>query len=265
MGYEGAETSAKDPEFLSTLERGLRVLKAFDEDHPEMTLSEVAAKTALPPAVARRCPQKRCLTGYVVNMIASSFAPRATIRSAFSCLDCISYMSCLASFSVPARPDRRSAPPACCRAQRIPFMSRMSLPTAAFAVAANVARDFPSMPRRLGNAFAANLPESELLPLLRPRRFSVSQRTVRKAPAGQALALGRDPGYRFGARRSLVICIVSVACRFGRDRRAKLRHIILSTSTTRYLSGTNCPHTLPLLRGAGRRDQPALRRWPCAR
>ena len=49
MGSAGAEAAThKDPEFLSTLERGLRVLKAFDEDHPEMTLSEVAAKTGLP-------------------------------------------------------------------------------------------------------------------------------------------------------------------------------------------------------------------------
>ena len=60
MGSAGADTPDKEgghknPEYLSTLERGLRVLKAFDEDHPEMTLSEVAAKTALPPAVARRC------------------------------------------------------------------------------------------------------------------------------------------------------------------------------------------------------------------
>ena len=36
---------AKDPEYLSTLERGLSVLRAFDEQHPEMRLSEVAART----------------------------------------------------------------------------------------------------------------------------------------------------------------------------------------------------------------------------
>ena len=70
MGSAGAEPAdkvagGKDPEFLSTLERGLRVLKAFDEDHPEMTLSEVAAKTALPPAVARRCLITLVELGYV--------------------------------------------------------------------------------------------------------------------------------------------------------------------------------------------------------
>ena len=37
----------KDPEYLSTLERGLSVLRAFDDQHPEMRLSEVAAVTGL--------------------------------------------------------------------------------------------------------------------------------------------------------------------------------------------------------------------------
>lgn len=50
-GAKGKE----DPDFLSTLERGLRVLSSFDREHPEMALSEVAARTGLSPAVARRC------------------------------------------------------------------------------------------------------------------------------------------------------------------------------------------------------------------
>ena len=65
MGSAEAEQAVKDPEFLSTLERGLRVLKAFDEDHAEMTLSEVAARTSLPPAVARRCLITLVELGYV--------------------------------------------------------------------------------------------------------------------------------------------------------------------------------------------------------
>ncbi len=58
----GAE---KDPEYLSTLERGLKVLRAFDATRPEMALSEVAAATALPPAVARRCLNTLVALGYV--------------------------------------------------------------------------------------------------------------------------------------------------------------------------------------------------------
>ena len=42
-------------EFVEAIARGLRVIEAFDREHPEMTLSEVAALTQLSPATARRC------------------------------------------------------------------------------------------------------------------------------------------------------------------------------------------------------------------
>jgi IclR family pca regulon transcriptional regulator len=55
----------KDSEFLSTLARGLSVLRAFTKERPEMTLSEVAAATDLNPAVARRCLNTLVELGYV--------------------------------------------------------------------------------------------------------------------------------------------------------------------------------------------------------
>ena len=54
-----------DSEFLSTLARGLSVLRAFTRERPEMTLSEVAAITDLNPAVARRCLHTLVELGYV--------------------------------------------------------------------------------------------------------------------------------------------------------------------------------------------------------
>lgn len=42
------------PEFVQSLERGLAVIRAFDADHPELTLSEVARETGLTRAAARR-------------------------------------------------------------------------------------------------------------------------------------------------------------------------------------------------------------------
>src|SRR4051812_32358455 len=41
-------------EFVGSLERGLRVLQTFSRQHPQLTLSEVAALTELSPATARR-------------------------------------------------------------------------------------------------------------------------------------------------------------------------------------------------------------------
>lgn len=45
-GHEG--------EFVQSLERGLAVIRAFDAEHPELTLSEVATRTGLTRASARR-------------------------------------------------------------------------------------------------------------------------------------------------------------------------------------------------------------------
>src|SRR5665213_1776400 len=56
-----------DSEYLSTLERGLSVLRAFGKDNPQMTLSEVAEITDLSPAAARRCLNTLVKLGYVAK------------------------------------------------------------------------------------------------------------------------------------------------------------------------------------------------------
>ena len=48
----------RSPEHLSTLAKGLSVLTSFSRENPSMTLSEVAKRTGLNPAVARRLLQK---------------------------------------------------------------------------------------------------------------------------------------------------------------------------------------------------------------
>ncbi|MCB1471112.1 MAG: helix-turn-helix domain-containing protein, partial [Rhizobiaceae bacterium] len=45
----------EDREFITALARGLSVIEAFDRDHSKLTLSEVAGRTNLSPATARRC------------------------------------------------------------------------------------------------------------------------------------------------------------------------------------------------------------------
>jgi IclR family pca regulon transcriptional regulator len=51
-------TASAQPEpsgdFVQSLARGLAVIRAFDAEHPELTLSEVAARAELPRAAARR-------------------------------------------------------------------------------------------------------------------------------------------------------------------------------------------------------------------
>ena len=55
----------EDREYVAALERGLAIIQAFDADHPEMTLTEVAKITGMSPATARRCLLTLQRLGYV--------------------------------------------------------------------------------------------------------------------------------------------------------------------------------------------------------
>ena len=50
----GGPDAGRDADFVQSLERGLAVICAFDRDHAELTLSEVAAATGVTRATARR-------------------------------------------------------------------------------------------------------------------------------------------------------------------------------------------------------------------
>lgn len=69
-----------DKNFVTTLSRGLQVIEAFDADAPEMTLSEVAAKTKLSPATARRCLLTLQALGYL-GVVGRKYVPRPKMLS----------------------------------------------------------------------------------------------------------------------------------------------------------------------------------------
>ncbi len=60
-------TQARNPdgEFVQSLARGLSVIRAFDDEHTDLTLSEVARITGLPRAVARRFLHTLVELGYM--------------------------------------------------------------------------------------------------------------------------------------------------------------------------------------------------------
>jgi IclR family pca regulon transcriptional regulator len=57
--------SPRSSHFVQSLERGLAVIRAFDADHPELTLSDVARATGLTRAAARRFLLTLVDLGYV--------------------------------------------------------------------------------------------------------------------------------------------------------------------------------------------------------
>jgi IclR family pca regulon transcriptional regulator len=67
-----------DGDFVQSLERGLSVIRAFDAEHPKLTLSEVAASTGLSRAAARRFLRTLVQLGYM-RSDGSRFALRPKI------------------------------------------------------------------------------------------------------------------------------------------------------------------------------------------
>lgn len=69
VGPEGVapdgEGRARDAHFVQSLERGLAVIRAFDADNPAMTLSDVARRTGMTRAAARRFLLTLADLGYV--------------------------------------------------------------------------------------------------------------------------------------------------------------------------------------------------------
>jgi IclR family transcriptional regulator, pca regulon regulatory protein len=60
-----ADKPSQSSDFVQSLERGLSVIRAFDEDHRELALSEVARSTGLTRAAARRFLLTLVKLGYV--------------------------------------------------------------------------------------------------------------------------------------------------------------------------------------------------------
>lgn len=64
-GDAAGEEQARDGDYVQSLERGLSVIRAFDAEHPKLTLSEVATSTGLSRAAARRFLRTLVQLGYM--------------------------------------------------------------------------------------------------------------------------------------------------------------------------------------------------------
>ncbi len=267
MGFEGKDPgkdpAAKDPEFLSTLERGLRVLKAFDEDHPEMTLSEVASKTDLSPAVVRRCLKTLVELGYMAQH-GRKFLLRPSVLTIGS-----AYLASMQIEQVvlPALQHVRdqtgdSASLAVMSGKDILYVAHVSTDRR-FRLAANVGTRFPFHATSLGKAMVAHMDEAARARLLAAAPFErFTERTTTDGEAiAERLRTVAERGYD-SALDELDYGIVSVAVPlFDRERKV-IAAINCSTSTTRISQDELVRTRLPLLREAAGQIESALKRWP---
>lgn len=253
----------KDPEYLSTLERGLAVLRAFDQDHPEMQLSEVAAATNLSPAAARRCLNTLVHLGYVARH-GRRFLLRPEVLVFGS-----AYMSSmnLETVALPTLQHLRdetgdSSSMAVLSGHDILYIAHVST-TRPIRLSASVGTRFPLHATSLGKVLLAFQPDDAIDAFFETatlKRFT--ERTVTSPDAFRArLAKVRETGYD-SALDELDFGIVSVAVPvFDRDRRITTA-INCSTSTTRISQDELVRTRLPLLQQAAREVQAALQKRP---
>ena len=256
------EKSAKDPEYLSTLERGLRVLRAFDEDHAEMTLTQVAARTGLSPAVARRCLHTLVEIGYV-GQHGRQFLLRPAVLTFGS-----AFLASMQIEQVVLPPLQHlrdqtgdSASLAVLSGREILYVSHVSTDRR-FRLAANVGTRYPFHATSMGKTLAAYVDAPTLEILLDGERARFTERTLTDAQAlKDRLRLIRERGYD-SALDELDYGIVSVAVPiFDKDKRV-VAAINCSTSTTRISQDELVRTRLPLLKDAAEEISLALKRWP---
>jgi len=155
-------TDARGAHFVQSLERGLAVIRAFDADHPELTLSDVARATGLTRAAARRFLLTLADLGYV-RTDGRRFALSARV------LDLgYAYLSALTLPEV-ATPHlerlvaevRESSSVSVLDGDDIVYVARV--PTSRIMrVAINVGTRFPAYATSMGRVQLAGLPEAEL-------------------------------------------------------------------------------------------------------
>lgn len=253
----------KDPEYLSTLERGLSVLRSFDEDHTEMTLTEVGARTGLSPAVARRCLNTLVALGYV-GQHGRKFLLRPEVLSFGSAFLSSMHIEQVALPPLQQLRDQTgdSASLAVLSGSHILYVAHVSTDRR-FRLAANVGTRYPFHATSMGKAILAFRSSSEIDAVLTHTTLTrFTEHTVTDTVALQErLRLVQDRGYD-SALDELDYGIVSVAVPvFDADRRA-IAAINCSTSTTRMSQGELVTTRLPLLQTAAQEIERSLKRWP---
>jgi IclR family pca regulon transcriptional regulator len=254
---------AKEPEYLSTLERGLSVLRAFDKTRPEMQLSEVAAVTKLSPAVARRCLNTLVKLGYVAKHGRRFLLRPEVLSFGWSYMSSMNFEAVALPYLQAVRDETGdSSSMAVLSGRDILYVAHVSTQRH-IRLSANVGTRFPSHATSLGKVLLAFQPPNVLDDLLASGPLqSFTPQTITSPDALQSL-LGqvRKEGFA-SALDELDYGIVSVAAPVFDQTHRIACAINCSTSTTRVSLEELVKTRVPILRQAAQKIEAALAQSP---
>jgi IclR family pca regulon transcriptional regulator len=252
-----------DTEYLSTLDRGLSVLRAFGRDNPQMTLSEVAALTKLSPAAARRCLNTLVKLGYVAKHQRQFLLRPEVMSFASAYLDSMSLGELVRPHLQAVRDETGdSSSLAVLSGHDVLYLVHVST-NRMVRLAAGIGTRYPAYATSLGRAILAFETEDVRAGYLANGAFTAfTEHTVTaKTELKRILGEVRKAGYAT-IQDELDYGLISLAVPIVDDNGRSLAAINCSTSTSRVDRDELIRTRLPVLRNAARFIESALRRQP---
>ena len=253
----------KDPEYLTTLERGLTVLRSFNKSRPEMQLSEVAAATNLSPAVARRCLNTLVALGYVTRAGKKFLLTPEVLGFGSAFLASASIDSVIGEHLQSVRDETGdSSSISVLSGEDILYLAH--IPTNRhIRLNAGVGTRFPAHATSMGKVMLAHLPEDKLADYLEHaelKRFTDLTVTSPETLKKQLVDI-RSKGY-CSVLSELDYGLVSIAVPVYDDDGSVLAAINCSTAASRIAQDELVRTRLPLLKQASQQIQQSLNKWP---
>jgi IclR family pca regulon transcriptional regulator len=188
-----------DPNFMSSLARGLAVIRAFSQQRRTLTISQLSHRTAIPRAAVRRCLYTLSKLGYVSSDDGKTYALRPRILALGH-----AYLSStpLASAVQPLLDQisdelHESSSMAVLEGDEILYIARSSTKTRLMSIDLGLGSRLPAYCTSMGRVLLADLPQAQLDQYLgRVKLTRLTHRTVSTAAElKRVLADVRREGY----------------------------------------------------------------------
>lgn len=153
---------ADDPNFMTSLARGLSVIRAFSEREPNLTIADVARITGLPRAAARRCLLTLERLGYAGNDGRTFFLRPRILALGYSFLSSAPLATILGPvLEGISRELQESSSAAVMDDDEVLYIAR-SATKRIMSVGLNVGSRLPAYCTSMGRVLLAHMPEAEV-------------------------------------------------------------------------------------------------------
>jgi len=258
-----SDPDADDGEFITSLARGLSVLRTFSKERAELTLSQVAASTGLSAATARRCLHTLVALGYAARRN-RLFLLRPTVVAFASAYFESTNLEQIVRPHLQEVRDKTGDSSSLAVLSEVEILYLVHVSTnRMIRVPASVGTRFPAYPTSLGRVLLAYQPAHLLDAYFRKTRFiALTDKTeTSRSALRRILATVREERYA-SVQDELDYGIVSVAVPVFDASGEILAAINCSTSTARTAKKDMIETRLPLLRQAAQNIEIELRRYP---